>query len=154
MLGKLLGREKTPERFPQENFTIGQGERDGRPAFVMLNLAYRDYAFPSDYPWHLQIEIAFDDANEHGLCTDDEAQVLNAMEDRLDAALRETGGVHYIARQTWNGLRMIDYYVENGEAAERALEALATAGQLDRSFTFEVKRDEDWAICLSFFDNF
>ena len=154
MLGKLLGRGKAPERFPEDALTIGQGERDGRPAFVMLNLAYRDYSFPSDYPWHLEIEIAFEDANEHGLCTDDEAQVLNAMEDRIEAALRETGAVHYIARQTWNGLRMIDYYVENGEAAEHALEALATAGQLDRTFTFEVKRDDEWSICQPFLDSF
>ena len=154
MLDKLLGRRKAPERFPEESFSIGQGERDGRPAFAMVNLAYKGYAFCADYPWHLQVEIAFEDATEHGLCTDAEAEVLNGMEDRLEAAMRATGAVHYIARQTWNGLRMIDYYVEDGEGVERALAALSESKQLERSFTFKLERDGEWSICQSFFDSF
>lgn len=154
MLGKLLGRDKTPERFPEENFSIGQGERDGLPAFAMVNLAYKGYAYRSDYPWHIQIEVRFQDATESGLCTDAEAEVLNALEDRLEAEMRKADAVHYIARQTWNGLRMIDYYVEDGEAVERALASLSDSGQLARPFTFKLERDEDWAIGEGFFKHF
>jgi hypothetical protein len=153
MLDKLLGRTKTPDRFPGESFSIGKGERDGLPAFAMVNLAYRGYAFHADYPWHLEIEIAFEDANEHGLCTDAEAEVLNAMEDRLEAEMRETGAVHYIARQTWNGLRMIDFYVENRDGVERVLAGLSESRQLPRGFTFKLARDDEWATCQGFFAN-
>jgi hypothetical protein len=154
MLGKLLGRDKSPERFPEDAFAIGQGERDGLPAFAMVNLAYKGYQFRADYPWHLQIEITIEDATEYGLCSDAEAEVLNAVEDQLETEMRKTGAVHYVARQTWNGLRMIDYYLGSGDAVERALSALSSGGRVARSFTYKIERDEDWSICEPFFKRF
>ncbi len=77
----------------------------------MINTAYKDYSYCADYPWHLEIEIAIQDKTEAGLPTDAEGGVLNSVEDQLEAELRKAGAVHFIARQTWNGRRMLDYYV-------------------------------------------
>ncbi len=154
MLGKLLGRDKANERFPEDSFTIGQGERDGLPAIVMLNLAYRDYPYSSDYPWHLAVEITIGDRTDAGLPTNTEAEVLNAVEDTIEQEVRKSGGIHYIARQTWNGLRLLDYYVENLAGVEEALAALRANGALARSFTYKLEEDPDWALCRPFFKNF
>jgi hypothetical protein len=43
----------------------------------------------------------------------------------------------------------MDYYVGNGEAAERVLAAMA--GTSPREFTTKVERDDSWANCAGFF---
>jgi hypothetical protein len=141
---------KQTGRFPKENFVLAQGERDGMLAVAMINKAYKKYSFPSEFPWHVQIEIAMFDVSEAGLPTTFEAGVLNAMEDRIESLLKTVGGTHYIARQTWNRVRMIDFYVEDGAASESVL-AEIQRGAPERSFTFEVERDESWSLCAGLF---
>jgi hypothetical protein len=153
MLGKLLGRKKAAERFPDESFSIGQGVRDGLPAVAMINVAYKDYSFRSEYPWHVEIQIQIEDRTDVGFPTNEEAGVLNALEDQIERDLRGTGGVHFIARQTWNGVRVLDYYIEC-ERVEPVLANLADSGSVPRSFAFKVERDDAWSACELFFKNF
>lgn len=148
MLKTLFGK-KSDQRFPADRYVVAQGERDGLLAVAMINKAYERYSFTAEYPWHIQIEIAMEDTTDQGLPTNAEADVLNALEDSLESALKAAGAVHYIARQTWNNLRMIDFYVDDGAAAEKALGAFATASS--RPLQFKLERDETWAICAGFF---
>jgi hypothetical protein len=149
MLGKLLGKKTSDSRFPAERITLAEGERDGLPAIAMINLAYREYAYRAEYPWHVQVQITLNDAYDSGFPTHSEAEVLNALEDRMEEELGTAGHVHFIARQSWNRIRFLDYYVGNGEAAERVLAAMA--GTSPREFTTKVERDDSWANCAGFF---
>ena len=148
MLKTLFGK-KADERFPEEEFVIAQAERDGLPVIATINRGYRRYAHKAEYPWHVEIVVTMEDTTEKGLPTNAEADVLNALEDELESALRAVGAAHYIARQTWNNIRMLDYYVDDGAAAEKALGSFASGSE--RPLQFKVERDETWASCAGFF---
>jgi len=90
------------------------------------------------------------DLDEARLPTEAESVVLNCIEDDMEAAMRKSGAVHHIARQTWNGLRVLDYYVENGPAIESLLAAVRDA-RPPRSFKFTVERDDAWSHSAGFF---
>jgi hypothetical protein len=143
---------KKTGRFPNESFVVAQGERSGLPAVAMINKSYKKYPHGDEFPWHVQIEISMLDVSEAGLPASFEAALLNSMEDRIEAQIKTAGGTHYIARQTWNRVRLLDYYVEDGEAVEAALTAIQAEGP-ERSFTFKVERDEGWTLCAGFFRN-
>jgi hypothetical protein len=146
---KTLFARKTG-RFPAENFVLAQGEREGYPAVAMINKAYKRYAFGAEFPWHVQIEIGMFDVSDALLPTSFEAAVLNAMEDRMEAQMKTVCTTHYIARQTWNRVRLLDYYVEDGPAIEAVLLAMQQ-GSPERTFTFTIERDESWSLCAGFF---
>ena len=148
MLKTLFGK-KTDERFPEEEFVIAHAERDGLPVIATINRGYRRYAHKAEYPWHAEIVITMQETTDQGLPTNSEADVLNTLEDQLESALKAEGAAHYIARQTWANIRMLDYYVDDGPAAEKALGALAAAST--RPLQFKVERDEAWASCAGFF---
>ena len=149
MLRTLFGKKQT-ERLPNEAYVLAQGERDGLPVIAMINDAYKRYPFREDYPWHVEIEIEMADLDEARLPTEAESVVLNCIEDDMEAAMRKSGAVHHIARQTWNGLRVLDYYVENGPAIESLLAAVRDA-RPPRSFKFTVERDDSWSHSAGFF---
>jgi hypothetical protein len=139
-------------RFPEESFVLAQGEREGLPAIAMINKAYRRYPFTAEFPWHVQIEIAMADVSDVGLPTSFEASVLNAMEDRIETEMKKAAATHYIARQTWNRVRTLDYYADDGAAIEAVLSSVQRS-EPERSFTFSVQRDESWSLCAGLFRN-
>jgi Family of unknown function (DUF695) len=149
MLKTIFGK-KPDGRFPEEKFVVAEGERDGLPAFAIINRAYKDYAFGAEYPWHVQIEITMRHVSDVGLPVDPEPVVLNGMEDAIEDELKKLGGVHYIARQSWNSTRLLDYYVEDGEATGEVLARIRDNAP-PREFVFRIERDEAWAICEGFF---
>ncbi len=152
MLKTLFGK-RLNGRFPGEDFVLAEGEREGLPAIALINRAYKRYSFTSEYPWHVEIEIAMQDTTDLGLPTSAEADALNALEDYLEEEMTKAGAFHQIARQTWNHVRMIDYYVEVGPAAKSLLSRLADSGSTTRPFTVKVEHDDDWSICEGFFQN-
>jgi hypothetical protein len=146
MLRTLLKKANGP--FPQDNFMIVQSERDDLPAFAMINSAYRDYPYRSQFPWHVQITITMQDTTDQGLPTDAEAAVLNTLEDRLEAGLKAAAGAHFIGRHTWNNIRTLDYYVGDAGGAGQALVTASMAAS--REFVYKIERDDDWAKCAAF----
>jgi hypothetical protein len=149
MLKTLFGK-KTDERFPEDEFVIAQAERNGLPVIATINRAYRRYPHAADYPWHVEIVVTMQDTTDKGLPTNAEADVLNALEDSIEEGLKAAGGTHYIARQTWNNIRMLDYYVEDGPSAEAVLKAFQASAP-KRSLQFKVQRDDAWQECAGFF---
>jgi hypothetical protein len=53
--------------------------------------------------------------------------------------------VHFVARQTWNGRRLLDFYVSDGPAARQRLATLVDESELPRKVTTQVSRDDAWA---------
>lgn len=154
MFGKLFAK-KQPERFPQESFTISQGEIQGMPVFAMINLAYKRYGFGADYPYHLELEFDLAEKTDAGLTTRDEANVLNEAEDLLIEEFQKASiALHFIVRQTWNGKRIIDAYVDKKEGAESVLNACIAKNAFKRACTFKLMHDPDWNAANAFLQHF
>lgn len=154
-LGKKPASPKEGERFPAENFTITQGQLQGLPIIAMINLAYKHYAFGTDYPVHLEVEFALVEKTENGLPAQTEADALNAAEDGLWHALRNSGSsFHFIARQTWNGKRILDAYADKRDATESALKSCLSENRFKRTCVYKLDNDPNWGAAKAFLKHF
>ena len=128
---------------PSPIFAVSSGERDGLPAVAVINTALADYEFCGEFPWLVELEIHANETVNRGMPSLEEVDQLNAIEERLQVELSEAGG-HFIARQTWNGRRMLDFYVADGPAARRRIEALVREGVFPRTVTVQSSDDRSW----------
>ena len=133
------------DRIPKESFAILKAtDQNGGLIFIMANFGYKDYKFKSDYPWFLWIEIMTKDKNANGHPTDDEAEVLNKVEDLIDAELKKACTAHYIGRTTLNGSRELLYYLDDPENANPVLQRLVNDPTPIREFEYTIEEDRDW----------
>lgn len=88
-----------------DQWAVFQGEREGKALFITLNQALKRIDHPTlDVHTEITVHLA-DRSRGDGLTTNEEAEVLNAMEDELLAALGSAGVM--FGRETWNGLRVV-----------------------------------------------
>lgn len=139
---------------PEASYTLATAERNGLPAVAILNLAYANFDHCADYPWLLSISLEVEDQSDNGLPTDAEAEVLNWVEDAIEAELALVTPFHHVARQSWNGERIIDYYVEAGDKALACMESLDNSGRLPRALTATIERDPEWSSWLPMLQTF
>ena len=127
----------------QEQFSVFQSELDGRPLVAMIDVGLRDCELKASFPWFLSVSIPLINPNKNGLCSDNDASVLNAWEDSLENAITAECRFVYVGRVTWNGSREVLYYVDKPEALERRLKEPGSA-LASRAFAFRCERDEKW----------
>ena len=134
------------DRIPKENFAILKAnDQNGGLIFIMANFGYKNYQFKSDYPWFLWIEIVTKEKNANGHPTDEEAEVLNGMEDEIDSELRKVCTVHYVGRTTLNGTRELLYYIDDPEKANPVLQRLVNDANPIREFEYRIEEDKEWS---------
>lgn len=98
-----------------DRWSLLKGTIDGAPIVVLLNTAIKRIDHLS-LDLHTAIELVLREPTEQGLCSDAEAEVLNAMEDALIDRL----GAHAVmfARETTRGVRALHLHtMEGGPAA-------------------------------------
>ncbi len=130
--------------FPQPIFATSCGERDGFPVVAVMNTALARYNSCADFSWLVELEIVAEATDDRGFPTLEEVDHLDAIADQLEQAI-SVNGAHFIARQTWKGRRMIDYYVTDGPATRQRVMALVQKGVLSRSVTIQASKDGSWA---------
>jgi hypothetical protein len=126
-----------------EKFAVLRGEDDGgAPVFITINHALKrvDHLLAC---MHVAIDLAILEPTEQGLTTNAEAEVLNALEDELVAAL--AGSAHYYGRETRRGRRVLHLFApEDGPAG--ALIDRWSAAHPDRDITATWRRDPSWEV--------
>jgi hypothetical protein len=131
-------------KFPKEAIALSEGENQGLPAIAMINAAYRNYQYCDEFPWLLELSIAFEGANDMGLPSKEEAEILNQLEDVIEEGLKSVAQVHFIARQTWNGTRSLDYYCDNRDTAEQWLRKFQATPAATRTLNYRIKKELGW----------
>ncbi|MEO1028485.1 MAG: DUF695 domain-containing protein [Pseudomonadota bacterium] len=74
----------------------------------------------------LKIRVLLRDPDENGLSNNEEAEILNGLEDRIEALIQEVGGV-YLGRVTYDGKRIFSTLV--GDDTQQLQEQIKSAGQ-------------------------
>ena len=111
---------------------------------LVMNHGYEAFAGQRDYPWLVQVHVEIVDRNPQGLPTPAEADVLNALEERLTPALTAGADLHYVGRATMPGFRDLLYYAADGPQADAVLKKQAALRQA-RAFEYTVVEDPTWA---------
>lgn len=110
-LGDLSSEiEALAARSTGEQWQVITTERDGRPVFVSRNHALKRVEHPT-LETHTEISLPLaDQTREDGQPTDEEAKVLEELEDKLLESLGARGVL--IARETWKGTRTIHLHTK------------------------------------------
>lgn len=83
---------------------------EGQPASIMLNLALSKIAPLTEYRYLIYVFVRLRNPNEIGLTTQEEAENLYRLEDRLSSALEQYLEGFYVARNTTQGRREFYFY--------------------------------------------
>lgn len=130
--------------YPGENFTVGQIETEEGIGFVNINQAYDNYPNKRYFPWCAQLLLEFKDKDESGYPTDQEAEVLNELEDKIENFLQEKHKVHFIGRITRKDFRDLIYYIDQPRLDQDGTKKFFDEISLIRGVNFDLDKDPEW----------
>lgn len=93
----------------------------------------------------IEIIIYIHDKNNNGHPTNEEAKVLNELEEKLAVFLNESQTVHAIGRISRNGERDIIYYINQPSLDQIASKEFFDSINVIRPMNITIKKDEKWA---------
>ena len=148
MFKKLFGVKSESEPiepiFPVENYSIFKLDMNDVLAFATINTGYKNYPNKQHFPWCAQILLAIQDKNDNGHPTDEEAAVLNDIEDKITTFLKENHTVHHIGRVTRNGERDIIYYIDKPKFNQHETKLFFDEINSQRNLNFTLEKDPKW----------
>lgn len=130
--------------YPATNFGILQFDVDNEMAIASINIGYNNYPNKEFFPWCAQILFEILDKNENGHPTAEEAEVLNELEDKVEAFLKENHVVHFIGRLTRNGFRDIFYYLDNPDFDQSRTKKFFDGISAIRPVNLYLDEDSEW----------
>lgn len=134
------------------SYNLLKGERDGKPWIAIMRDKFLDYENKSDFNWLLQVHIDAE-ANNIGLVSDEEAAILNILEDFLNKKILSVAQMYFVGRITWNGIRSLYYYVSDPKPIAEELNKTISQGQYTREFQYEISKDTEWKKILELVPN-
>ena len=153
MFKKLFGRNRNKPVepvFPEENFSIFQVNLEDGLAFATINTGYDHYPNKRHFPWCAQVELTIQDKNSNGHRTDEEAVILNEIEEKITGFLKQSHAVHAIGRVTRNGARDIMYYLDNPRFNQQELKNFFDGINAIRNLNFTINNDPTWNLVGAF----
>lgn len=130
-------------------WAVGHADREGEAMFVRFRLGLKEAIGHPEYPYQIGIAIPLLSPNELGLVTDDEAEVLYRIEDRLTEALTLNDEAVFALALTSGGMREFIFYAKQSspEALEVKVKALHSEGH---ELQFMMKEDAQWSTYTEF----
>jgi hypothetical protein len=130
--------------FPGESFTIFKLNFPDGWGLATANKAYDNYANKSFYAWHVLVELEVIVKNENGHPIDEEALKLNELEEKVNAFLKQSQTVHFVARITRNGFRDLLFYIDKPTITQQQLSAFCDEVMNERGINLGIQEDPKW----------
>lgn len=139
---------KSIREYP-DTWAVGNADHEGKPMFVRFRLWLKEAVGHPEYPFQIGVATPLLSPNELGLATDDEAEVLYRIEDRLSEALTANDDAIFALAITTGGMREFVFYAKswNPEELEAKVKALDSEGH---ELQFLMKEDAGWSIFVEF----
>jgi hypothetical protein len=140
------GKKQPPAEpiFPGESFSILELNMPDGLAFATVNSAYKDYQNKKHFPYLAGFELEILNKNDNGHPLNDEAEILNDLQDKIESFLKEKHTVHPVARVTRNGTRDILIYIDEPKfTKEEAKEFFDQINEI-RAVNFIINKDPNW----------
>ena len=125
----------------EDRAAILQGSFEGKPGVILANTSIRRVDHPL-LSAHALVELELADATELGLTTREEADVLNAQQDDLEATLGDDGIL--AARETRDSRRIIHLYLDPESTASARVREWCSACHPRRA-SVTITHEPDWS---------
>lgn len=119
---------------------------NGNPLFAVINTEVLDWKNKASHPWILDVGIKYDGQNNNGLPDEPTYKLLDEIEDRIIAQLKDFEGYLNIGRETADGLRTIYFACKEFRKPSKVLFEVQKqyAGQLQ--VDYDIFKDKYWQI--------
>jgi hypothetical protein len=126
--------------------------KKGMPYKIMVvNSALKNYQFKDEYPWYLWIKIELKAVSgPNNMPTNNEAQILNNIEDHILSIIEKECNVQFVGRVTENGNRELFYYIDNPEITSKTIESYFKKTPI-REIEYYIEKDPNWKIVNFFY---
>lgn len=135
---------------PEESFEMIDFEQEGLPGIAVVNEALADFEHKDVFVWNCSIMIDMEEADEDGLPSDDEMDVLRQFEGFLDVNIkgedREKPNALFVGRILWDSTYELIWKVYEPDVVNDFLKAVIENEDYPREFDFQIEEDEDWEI--------
>jgi hypothetical protein len=140
------GTPDEPNIYPDDSFSILEGETDGRAVMGSVNKGYKNYSMKAEYPWCLHIGIALppDSLQSNGLPKGEEIEIAYKLEDELLDEIKKIETTHYIGHLFNDGYLDVYLYLPDPKKVHDYLQTQINKKGLLRGFGYEITKDEDW----------
>jgi len=139
---------------PEDNWVIVEGNSEGHPFFMMVNDGLKDFQDRSGFPFCLLLTIQLEDVQGHKLPTDDEAEILNFIEDTTIEILSAVTLPILIGRETYFGEREILIYFPEPPDLKKIIDSMSRKLNEHRHVSIELHRDPEWLKAQRYLGNF
>lgn len=122
---------------------------DEKVASIFLDLGIADSAPLKEYQDLAYVRVCMNQPREDGLCSDEETEPLNALEDQLEDRLTADDVAVYVGRSTSDGYRDFFFYATETKNWSSVVDAVMTEFS---SYNFEQgsRADDDWVLFFDF----
>ena len=134
------------QELPTPHYTLIDTSRGEHPAVVVINSALRGFNNRHLFPWHLKIEVACQWVGSNGMPTQEESQILCALEDLLASQLGAQRAVLFVSRVTCEGVREISFRVSNPKNANEVLQIEINKPAPVRTWEYRMEEDPEWKL--------
>ena len=128
---------------------VSQGEHNGGPLFVRVHEGVGRLAEDGSFPDQVGIAVPLHSPNEHGLPTDDEAQELGEIEDRIVELLEGGCQTIHVATITTGGMREFVLYTKDEETVNEGFSHLKETVST-HELQLMIQPDPEWSVYKQF----
>lgn len=132
-----------------DSWSLGRGEKAGKPMVTRFNGALRSLAAHPSFPWQVGIAVPLKRPNEQGLPDREEMRELSDFEDELRRTFTPGNESLFAGVITTGGMREFVLYSSDEAAARSKAKALADATK-HHDVQFVVQRDAGWEVYRAF----
>lgn len=137
--------EGTRKDTQNDQHALYEGEQeDGSPLIALMNTNLLAWDAKASHPWILVVEINYDGSPNNGLPDELSNELLNEIEDKLLAKLRDKEGYLNLGRQSANGTREIYFACQEFKKSSKEVSLICEEYDEITSMEYDIYKDKYW----------
>ena len=151
MFKKLFSKKEpktygpTEPIYPAELFGVSEiTDANGFFGIANINKSYDNYPNKKYFPWWIQVTLELEDVDDRKMPTASESQILNDLEDKIEAFISDKHKTHLIGRVTQNGFRDLIFYIDLPRFNQEKTNIFFDQIQEIRRVNFAMEKDINW----------
>lgn len=135
--------------FPEDEYIVVTFLRNDKPGEAEVNISLKQFKHKRLFDWHLSIILETEDADENGMPTKEENEILVQLEDVLHSMAvgddDEQLNALFVAGIDWNESRELIWRIHNPEVVDKEIQKVIEAGDFPRKFDYKMVQDPIWS---------
>ncbi|MEL6866995.1 MAG: DUF695 domain-containing protein [Bacteroidota bacterium] len=120
------------------------------PVIAVINTDLLKWDRKASHPWLLEIEFDFSESANNGMPDQSTQDLMDTIEEQINAALKDREGFLNIGRQTGEGKRCIFFACKDFRQASKVLDQLVRQYEDELEIDFDIYKDKYWQSLASF----